>query len=88
MDWLEKKKEQVHKCLYTYTNHIRYQIIELLKVRSIISLSICFGLLWGFMKGIIGGEVFVPIATVVLNYFFNKRDKSYTDDVIDKEDNS
>ena len=75
----------IHKCLYTFTNHIRYQIIELLKVRSIISLAICFGLLWGFIDGRIGSEIFVPFATMVFGYFFNRKDRSYIDDTLKEE---
>ena len=83
MDWFDKEKSE--KCSYTYNSHVRYQLIELFKVRSIISLSICYGLLWGFIDGRIGSEIFVPFATMVFGYFFSKRDKSYSD-VIDKED--
>ena len=53
--------------------HITHEIVELLKVRSIISFTIIYGLLWGFMTDRIGSEIFVPFATMVIGYFFNRR---------------
>jgi len=68
--------------------HFIHEVVELLKVRSIITFVITFGLVWGFMTDRIGSEIFVPFATMVFGYYFNKRqtpDYEWKDRKEDKE---
>jgi hypothetical protein len=58
---------------YTHTRHLRYAVIELLKVQSLISLTVTGGLLWGFVKGFISPEQFFTVAGMVMGFFFGTR---------------
>jgi uncharacterized membrane protein len=41
-------------------------------VKSLVILTFVFALTWSFLKGSLGGEVFVPIASMAVAYLFKK----------------
>lgn len=50
-------------------------LVNLLKVKTIITLTVMFCTAYGFMTGKIETEVFMPIVTLVLTFYFKKDDK-------------
>ena len=64
-------KEVLTKALET----LILNIANLFKIKSILSLSVVFALTVMFMKGNVPIEVYAPLATMVMVYFFNKDEK-------------
>lgn len=51
------------------------KLIQLLKVRSIITIALTIGLLVGWFKKMIPTEQFLPYVTMVLTFYFAKPEK-------------
>ncbi len=47
---------------------------KLLEVKSIISLTVIGALTYGFVKGFVSTELYVPIVMAVVTYFFNRKE--------------
>jgi hypothetical protein len=52
--------------------YIRDALVELLKVRTLITLAVVGACIWGFIARYISTEVFVPVVTMVLTHYFRK----------------
>jgi len=52
---------------------------KLLEVKTIISLSVVFSLVFMYVNGQVPNEIFIPIATMVLTYFFNRKENDKKD---------
>lgn len=48
-------------------------LTELLKVKSLMTLTVAIGLVWGFMTGVISGEQFMTIVAMVFTFYFAKQ---------------
>ena len=48
------------------------ELVNLLKVKTIVTLIITICLAVGFLKGQISVDLFMPIVTMVFTYFFTK----------------
>ena len=70
---------------FTHARHLRYAIVELLKVQSIISLVITAALVWGFVHNRITNEQFFTVGSMVVAWFFGTR-KQKTDYKGDEKD--
>jgi hypothetical protein len=53
-------------------NAVLKAVIELLKVRTLITLGIVGATIWGFVSGRVPLEVFAPMAMAVLTHYFRK----------------
>ena len=51
---------------------MKQALINLLKVKTIVTLIITICLAIGFLKGQIGVDLFMPIVTMIFTYFFTK----------------
>lgn len=51
---------------------MKQALINLLKVKTIVTLIITICLAAGFLKGQISVDLFMPIVTMVFTYFFTK----------------
>ena len=51
---------------------MKQALINLLKVKTIVTLIITICLAVGFLKGQISVDLFMPIVTMIFNYFFTK----------------
>lgn len=51
---------------------MKQALINLLKVKTIVTLIITLCLAIGFLKGQISVDLFMPIVTMVFTYFFTK----------------
>ena len=56
------------------TGEIVAAIIELLKVRTIITLALVGGTIWGFINNMISSDVFVGLLATVITYYFARKD--------------
>ena len=54
---------------------MKQALINLLKVKTIITLIITLCLAIGFLKGQISVDLFMPIVTMVFTYFFTKNNE-------------
>ena len=54
---------------------MKQALVNLLKVKTIITLTVMFCTAYGFLTGKIETEVFMPIVTLVLTFYFKKDDK-------------
>jgi len=52
----------------------KINLANLIKVKTIITLTIVAALTYGFIAGMIDGEKFMTIAVMVVTYYFNKKD--------------
>ena len=64
-------KEILTKALET----LILNIANLFKIKSILSLSVVFALTVKFVDNTVPIEVYAPLATMVMAFFFNKDDK-------------
>ena len=51
-------------------------LIQLLKVKSLITIMVSAGMLYGFLAGSISSEQFMQISVMVFTFYFAKQDKS------------
>lgn len=51
-------------------------LTNLIKVKTIITLAITGAMIYGFIKGKISTELFMPIVTMILTYYFTKKEES------------
>lgn len=54
---------------------MKQALVNLLKVKTIITLTVMFCTAYGFLTSKIETEVFMPIVTLVLTFYFKKDDK-------------
>jgi len=47
-------------------------LTNLFKVKSVMTLTVAAGLIWGFVTGVISGEQFMTVATMVFTFYFAK----------------
>ena len=52
---------------------MRDALYKLLKVKSIITLMVAAGLIWGFISGNIGEDQFMQIGVMVFTFYFAKQ---------------
>lgn len=52
---------------------MKQALINLLKVKTIVTLIITICLAVGFLKGQISVDLFMPIVTMIFTYFFTKK---------------
>ena len=79
---IEKKKKErcsavcvVHALIEFFeklTDEVVTAVIELLKVRTIITLALVGGAIWGFINDRVSSEVFVGMFATVITYYFTK----------------
>lgn len=55
-------------------NELIKKAVKLLEVKSLISLTVIGALTYGFVKGFVSTELYVPIVMAVVTYFFNRRE--------------
>lgn len=53
-------------------NSIIDAFVELLKVKTLITLAVTGACVWGFLRGQIPVEIFTPMVTMVLTNYFRK----------------
>ena len=53
------------------------QIIRLLEVKSLISLSMTGAMIWGFRAGVVPSELFGGMFGSVITYFFMRRNNDF-----------
>lgn len=51
-------------------------LTNLIKVKTIITLAVTGAMIYGFIKGTISTELFMPIVTMILTYYFTKKEES------------
>ena len=51
---------------------LKEAFIELLKVKTLITLAVTGACVWGFFVGLVPIELFIPIVTMVLTHYFRK----------------
>ena len=56
------------------------KIAKLIDLKSIITLAITGFLIYGFVVKVISAEQFMTVATMILTYYFAKKDKKEGDD--------
>ena len=49
-------------------------LTNLIKVKTIITLAVTGAMIYGFIKGKISTELFMPIVTMILTYYFTKKE--------------
>lgn len=49
-------------------------LTNLIKVKTIITLAITGAMIYGYVRGKISTELFMPIVTMILTYYFTKKD--------------
>jgi hypothetical protein len=55
---------------------MRKALTNLVKVKTIITLAVTGAMIYGFVKGKISTELFMPIVTMILTYYFTKKEES------------
>ncbi len=55
---------------------IKFELIKLLKIKSIITILMILALILGWFNGKIDNEQFVPLVTTVITFYFAKSDKN------------
>lgn len=55
---------------------IRERIAKLIDLKSIITLLIVGALIYGFVIKVINAEQFMMVATMILTFYFGKKDKN------------
>ena len=54
----------------------KINLANLIKVKTLITLTIVAALTYGFITGLIDGEKFMIVAIMVVTYYFNKKDEA------------
>lgn len=54
----------------------KVNLANLIKVKTLITLTIVAALTYGFLTGLIDGEKFMIVAIMVVTYYFNKKDEA------------
>ena len=68
----DKDDKQGHK-QPSPANTLMAQLVELFSVKSVMSLALIGGTLWGFFAGIVPSEFFVGIVSSVVTYYFMRQ---------------
>ena len=58
-----------------YAETLRAALIELLKVRTLVTLTVVGATVYGFLTDRVSAEVFVGITMAVITYYFRKGDE-------------
>lgn len=64
---------------------IRERIAKLIDLKSIITLLIVGALIYGFVIKVINAEQFMMVATMILTFYFGKKDKNEDKKPTDEE---
>ena len=55
---------------------MKERLVKLIDLKSIITLALTAALIWGFIVGRVDGKEFLVYVTMVLTFYFAKKDKS------------
>lgn len=58
----------------SYWQHLRAHLIELLKVRTIMTLAFTGATIWGFMTDRVSTEVFISMVAATVTYYFQRKE--------------
>ncbi len=55
---------------------IKIELLKLLKIKSIITISMIFALIFGWFNNKIASDQFVPLVATIITFYFAKSEKS------------